>query len=294
MKQLYLGVDGGATKCFVRLEDEAGQVLGTGRGGSANIRLSVDASWQSIEHALNEALAPLQLTLREAAPYIRAGMGLAGCEIQEALTAFIEKAPSFQELKITSDAHTACLGAHAGQAGAILIAGTGVVGYHLQDGQIARVSGWGFPHDDQGGGAWLGLEAMKIALQWQDGRMGASSLAKAVDAHFYHDAKAMIDWANQATSTQFATLAPLVIREAKAGDPGALQCLQQAALALDSVSNALIAKQKPGSKPLPCVLIGSIAPHLLPYLSPATQARLVEGQYSPEVGAILWIRGQAA
>lgn len=294
MKQLYLGVDGGATKCIVRLEDEAGQVLGTGRGGAANIRLSVEASWHSIEHALAEALAPLQLSLNEAAPYIRAGMGLAGCEIQDALKAFLEQAPPFQALKVTSDAHTACLGAHAGQDGAIIIAGTGVVGYQTEAGQVSRVSGWGFPHDDQGGGAWLGLAALQLTLQWKDGRRLASGLAKAVDAHFYHDLTAMVDWANQASSTELATLAPLVIREAKAGDQAALACLHQAAACLDEVSAALLAKQSPGSKPLPCVLIGSVATHLQPYLSEATKARLVEGRHSPEVGAILWVRSNAA
>lgn len=294
MKQLYLGVDGGATKCIVRLEDEAGQVLGTGRGGSANIRLSVEDTWRSIEHALTEALAPLQLSLNDAAPYIRAGMGLAGCEIQDAVNAFLEKAPPFQELKVTSDAHTACLGAHAGQDGAILIAGTGVVGYHIQAGQSAKVSGWGFPHDDEGGGAWLGLAALKLTLQWFDGRGPASSLTKAVDAHFYHDVTAMVDWANQATSTELATLAPLVIREAKAGDDVAVRCLREAGAHLDKVSSALLAKQSPGSGPLPCVLIGSVAAHLLPYLSKTTQARLVEGRHSPEAGAILWVRSRAA
>lgn len=294
MKQLYLGVDGGATKCIVRLEDEGGQLLGTGRGGSANIRLSVDDTWHSIEHALAEALAPLQLSLGEAAPYIRAGMGLAGCEIQEALTAFLEKAPAFQELKVTSDAHTACLGAHAGQDGAIIIAGTGVVGYQIDRGEVSRVSGWGFPHDDEGGGAWLGLKALKLTLRWKDGRGMPSALVEAIDAHFYHDLSAMVNWANQATPTALATLAPLVIREAKAGDQAALQCLCEAGNHINAVSAALISKQSADADPLPCVLVGSIAPHLIPYLNEATKARLVEGQHAPEVGAILWMRSQAA
>lgn len=293
MRQLYLGVDGGATKCIVRLEDEFGQILGTGRGGSANIRLSVEATWQSILHALTEALAPLKLSPADAAPYIRVGMGLAGCEVQDALQAFLDQAPQFQELKVTSDAHTACLGAHAGQDGAIIIAGTGVVGYHTQGHQTAKVSGWGFPHDDQGGGAWLGLRALTLTLQWQDGRARATPLTQIVDAHFYHDFTAMVDWANRATSTELATLAPLVFKAAHSGDEAALSYLHEAAGHLDRVSEALFAKQIAETPPLPCVLMGSVAPHLKSYLKASTKARLVEGKTSPEAGAILWVKGQA-
>lgn len=294
MKSLFLGVDGGATKCVVRLEDENGRLLSTGRGGSANIRLSVEAAWASIHQALNEALLPLQLTLAEAVPAIRAGMGLAGCEVQEALQAFLKKAPPFYQLKVGSDAYTACLGAHAGQDGAIMIAGTGVVGYHIQSGQTAKISGWGFPHDDQGGGAWLGLEAFKLALQSQDGRRPVSLLSQAVAAYFDYNAITMMDWANQANATDFATLAPLVVKAAEAGDETAVSLMQEAAACLDRVSDALIAKQLPETVALPCVLIGSIAPYLRPFLKASTQARLIEGKDSPEAGAILWVRQYAA
>ena len=52
MKQhLFIGVDGGATKSIVRVEDETGRLLGKEIGGPANIRLSVDQSWQSIHSA---------------------------------------------------------------------------------------------------------------------------------------------------------------------------------------------------------------------------------------------------
>lgn len=290
MQALYLGVDGGASKCIVRLEDAAGQCLGQGTAGSANIRLSPDQTWHAISHALSQALMPLNLSLSEAIPHIHAGMGLAGCEIQEALSQFLHNSPHFKTLKVVSDAHIACLGAHSGQNGAIIIAGTGVVGYQIDQNLITKIGGHGFPHDDLGGGAWLGLQAMKCCLQWKDGRRSVSGIAQLIDQHFQSDFSAMIAWANQANSTQFATLAPYVIREAASGDADSIVLLKQAAGYLDRLSEALIRKQTTNNTPLPCALVGSIATHLRPYLSATTQARLVDAKMSPESGAILMIR----
>ncbi len=43
-----------------------------------------------------------------------------------------------------TDAHAACIGAHNGADGAIIIIGTGVVGYQTQNGEGVQVGGWGF------------------------------------------------------------------------------------------------------------------------------------------------------
>ena len=56
-QDIFIGVDGGATKTIVRAENARSEPLGQGQGGPANIRLSVEGSWQSINDALKEALA---------------------------------------------------------------------------------------------------------------------------------------------------------------------------------------------------------------------------------------------
>ncbi len=292
MQALYLGVDGGASKCIVRLEDASGHCIGQGTGGSANIRLSPEQTWHSIQHALSQAIAPLNISLPEAIPHIHAGLGLAGCEMQDALREFLHSAPHFKTLKVTSDAHIACLGAHSGQNGSIIIAGTGVVAYQVEQNSCTKVGGWGFPHDDLGGGAWLGLQALKLCLQWKDGRRASSRLAEAIDHHFNHDLSAMVHWANEANSTQFATLAPYVIRTAATGDEESIALLKQAAAFLDQLSDVLIQKQTNPYRPLPCALVGSIAMHLRPYLAPKTQTHLVDAAAPPESGAILFVRSE--
>jgi len=286
----FIGVDGGATKCTVRLEDEAGNLLGSAVSGPANIRISVEDAWLSILAAINKIGHSSTITLNFESCQFHVGVGIAGCEIDSAYQAFIQRAHPFASLVVTNDAETACLGAHGGRDGALIIAGTGVAGYQVEAGQVAKVAGWGFPHDDAGSGAWLGLEAVKMALRWQDGRQPASELACKVLAHFAGNLDQLVVWANQANSTSFAELAPVVIQAAASGDPAAVTLLQGAAQEINAVGAALRAKQRDPTHPLPIALIGGIAPFLVPYLSADIQARLTPAQLPPEAGAILFAR----
>lgn len=288
-QHFFIGVDGGATKSLIRIEDEAGNILSQALNGPANIRISVAQAWQSINTAWESALHSAGLTSSKNAVF-HAGMGLAGCEMDEAYQAFLNQPHPFATLIVSSDAYTACLGAHGGEDGAIIVAGTGVVGLQIQSGQMTKVGGHGFPHDDEGGGAWLGLEAIKMTLQWLDGRLPASGLAKAVYTHFSSDSDYMVNWANAAHSTAFATLAPLVMEEAKKGDRNAIALLKRAALALDQIGYALERAQTANSHALPCAMVGGVAPFLEPHLGFSLRSRLCSGLLSPDAGAVLLVR----
>lgn len=294
MKQpIFIGVDGGGTKCLVRVEDKEGHLLGTGTSGAANIRISVPQTWAAIEAALLGILQPLGMRLEDPNYQFHAGMGLAGCEVSTAYQAFMGYPHSFASLTVVSDAETACLGAHDGVDGAIIIAGTGVVGFQLDKQQVTKIGGWGFPHDDLGGGAWLGLEATKTTLQALDGRLPASLLTDTICNHFAGDQAALVDWANQSNSTGFATLAPLVVTAATKGDIHAIHLLRQAASYLDRISDALLGAQQT-TTPLPCVLMGGVSSFLLPYVGEKLRSRLTICQATPDVGAIILARQASA
>lgn len=284
-QSLFVGVDGGATKCIVRVEDEVGNVLGQEISGPANIRISVDQAWQSIRGALNKILSDHSSQYE-----LHAGMGLAGCELQEVYQIFLQRQHSFKSLVVTSDAHIACLGAHGGQDGAIIIAGTGMAGYQICQGKVSKVSGWGFPYDDEGGGAWIGLRAVMQTFQWLDGRRKASALNQAIYQHFQKDSERLINWANLANSTAFAELAPLVIQHSEAGDVNATQILQEAAYAIDKVGDALQAAQPDPKKILPCTLIGGVARFLRPLLAEPLKSRLQSSVADPVQGAVMLVR----
>ena len=134
-KHIYIGVDGGGTKSKLIMRDSAGHFLGAGRSGAANIRLSVDVALRSIEEALAEALEAAKINRDDKEYHFHIGLGLAGTEVPEACTEFLARLPDFDTVRLESDAYAACLGAHAGEDGAILIVGTGVIGYKVKNNQ---------------------------------------------------------------------------------------------------------------------------------------------------------------
>lgn len=285
----YIGVDGGATKVVVRLEDASGHLLGRLVGPPANIRLSVDKAWDAVNEVLAELLQSCGLSLTQREHQYHVGMGLAGCEVAKSYEAFLRHEHHFQTLVLSSDSHAACLGAHEGQDGAIIIAGTGVVGYQQSLDVDTKVGGFGFPHDDEGSGAWMGLQAVRLTVKSLDGRHKPSILTQQVYAHFDQNKEALVSWANQADSTRFATLAPIVIAASTTNDEDAIAILQRAAFALDEIGVALLAAQT-GRSPLPCALIGGVAPFIEPYLGESLRSRLCEAKATPDKGAIMLVR----
>ncbi|MES2218035.1 MAG: BadF/BadG/BcrA/BcrD ATPase family protein [Pseudomonadota bacterium] len=289
-ENIYIGVDGGATKCKARIEDETGNLIGQAVGGLANIRLSVETSWRSIYESIETILIAQNISLHDKNYRFHLALGLAGCEVQQARHAFLAVPHPFASLYLTSDAHVACVGAHSGGDGAIIIVGTGVVGYQVHGAKTNSVGGWGFPHDDEGGGAWLGLEVTRLTFQWLDGRGIASPLLEEVFAYFKNDLNDFATWANTATSNEFARLAPLVINHSLQQDVMAHKLMRQAAQAVDSVAAALEKLHPENSQPLPCCLFGGIAPFIEPWLAPDLQTRLTPRQGDANSGAILMAR----
>jgi glucosamine kinase len=287
---IFIGVDGGGTKCKVRVEDHHGILLSHGEGGPANIRLSVAQSWASIYQALNNALDKLKINLQDSRYRFHVGMGLAGCEVTEAYDEFLAHAHSFATVQLTTDAHVACLGAHHGKDGAVIIVGTGVVAYQIQNGVSSKVGGWGFPHDDEGGGAWLGMEACRLTCQWLDKRIDESKLAQDTFAYFNDDVESFLLWTNRANSSEFAKLAPLVINHSQTAEPYAVALIQRAAFAVDQMAVALGKMQITGTQPLPICLFGGVAPFVEPWLSPSLHEHLIARESDANVGAILMIR----
>jgi glucosamine kinase len=290
VQDIFIGVDGGGTKSKVRVEDSAGHLLGQSVGGPSNIRLSVEIAWQSIQQTLEEVLQLHHISLHDKNYRFHIGLGLAGCEVPEAKQDFLNRPHPFATVHLTSDAHVACVGAHGAEKGAIIIVGTGVVGYQIQDGVGIKVGGWGFPHDDEGGGAWLGLEAARMTFQWLDHRIEKSSLLEDIFAYFNQDLAQFVTWANRAHSTEFARLAPFVINHSQQEDPMAVRLMKKAAQAINRVGVALEKQQVEQLGPLPCCLFGGIAPFIEPWLSDELRHRLVVRQGDANLGAILLVR----
>lgn len=289
-KDIYIGVDGGGSKSKAYIEDANGNAIGSAIGGPSNIRLSVDVAWHSIFTAIEASLKESGIKLDDPHYRFHLGLGLAGVEVPADREHFLARSHPFTTVILESDAYAACLGAHDNQDGGIIIIGTGINGFEVQQGKTVQVSGWGFPHDDIGSGAWLGLQSTSLTLQWLDGRGEDSPLLHAIHQKFNYDLIALVAWANAAKSTQFAELAPLVVEFSKKGDPVALNLIKKGAAAIDQVAIAMRKRSIDPSIKLPISLFGGLAPFVRPWLSEDLQAQLVERKHDASVGAVFMLK----
>ncbi|MER9139020.1 N-acetylglucosamine kinase [Mesorhizobium sp. M0830] len=280
----FLGVDGGGTGCRARIEDSGGTVLGQGLSGPATTRLGIDAAWASVAKAFGTAVEEAGFGAAEIAR-THAGIALAGIGRKGALEALRAIAHPFASIDFVSDGVGACLGAHSGQDGAIVIAGTGSIGLGFVDGRDLRVGGYGFPISDEGSGADLGLKAVQLALRAHDGRHERTALLAEVMQRFEDDPMEAVAWMDRATPTDYAALAPMVMRHADQGDPVGRRIVQSAAEQIDTLVRVLFEKGAPR-----VALLGGLASALEPWLSPDVRRRLKPADGDAVSGAIILAR----
>ncbi len=285
--RFFLGVDGGGTGCRARIEAADGTVMGQGLSGPATTRLGIEQAWASIMAAVHGALEEAGLGDADHA-LIAAGIGLAGVGRKGAMEALETLPHGFAHLAFVSDAMAACLGAHSGKDGAIVIAGTGSVGIGRVGARDLRVGGYGFPISDEGSGAELGLQAVRLALRAHDGRLEATALLNDVMQRFNHDPADAIAWMDQATATSYATLAPLVMRHADQGDAAGRRIVQAAAEQIDALVRALFEQGAPR-----VALLGGLASPIEPWLSPDVRRRLKPPDGDAVSGAIIHAKAEA-
>ena len=278
---LRLGIDGGGTGCRARLVDEHGQVLGEGESGPANLALGAEparaAVLQATRRALHRAGLPDAALSRTAA-----GLGMAAANVAKHRDAFARLTLPFHSAVIASDAEAACLGAHAGRDGAILILGTGSQGVVHRQGRFSTVGGWGFALSDDGSGALLGREAVRRSFQVLDGVAAPSGLTRAVMDRFGGDRGAMLEWAAAARPGDWAVFARLVFEHAANHDALALRLVLDSAAAAERLLDHLVAM---GAQRI--ALMGGVAAPTRRYLSSRFDAVLVEPVGDAMDGALL-------
>ncbi|OCJ07530.1 N-acetylglucosamine kinase [Rhizobium sp. AC27/96] len=280
----FLGLDGGGTGCRARIEDADGTVLGQGLSGPATTRLGIEQAWASITRAFDAAIEEAGLSAADIR-HIHAGVGLAGISRKGALAALRAIEHPFASIDFVSDGEGACLGAHSGRDGAIVIAGTGSIGLGLVEGRQLRVGGYGFPISDEGSGAYLGLKAVQLALRAHDGREQKTALLAEIMQRFQNDPAEAVAWMDRASATDYAALAPMVLRHADQGDSVARRIVQNAAGHIDTLVRTLFEKGAPR-----VCLLGGLASPLEPWLAPDVRRSLKPIDGDAVSGAIILAR----
>lgn len=263
MASYFLGIDGGGTSCRMRLTDNTGILLGESQAGAANLYLGADVVLPHIQHCLTEILEQAGLT-PNIYPQTYAVGGIAGTEAISDYQWLLDYFADFADFRCVSDCETACLGAFGGADGALLISGTGSIGWAISQGKNYRVGGWGFNVSDKYSGAWMGHQALFHTLDAHDG-LCHSTLCTVLLNHFDNNPSTIVDWATSATPADYGQFAPYVIDHAEQGDTIATTIIQQAGQGMGTMADHLL--QKSGCNQW--CFVGGLAQALTPYLPTA-------------------------
>ena len=221
MTFIVIGVDGGGSKTRAMVADEHGGMIGDVVGPGSAVRPGrTEESANVIADVVRDALASCEMT--HVMPRVLC-VGVAGvgrdAERQELWQALVTRELA-DDVVIHSDFSVALDDAFGDGPGVLLISGTGSVAFGRgPTGTTARCGGWGPAFGDEGSGAWIGRKALSVVAAASDGREPETALTGAVlTAAQVNELPELISWAGAATPSKLASLAPVVMTVADAGD----------------------------------------------------------------------------
>lgn len=247
-----LAIDGGGTKTLARLTNTVSGQQWQQQAGASSINNDMTAAVRHIRSLIEDlckeaAVSPAQLFCV---------MGLAGAgnpQLKQQFTELLKL--DFAGLQITNDGRTSLYGANLGKPVVAVALGTGSVGMRLDaDLSEHQYGGWGFNIGDEGGGAWLGKQAVQQLLREYDSPAGIhSSLAQKLSLQLGQERPAILQWLKTAVAADYAALSPLIFQLA----PDCTQATKLLQLHKTAVIE-LIEFSRAGTS-LPVVLLGGLA-----------------------------------
>ena len=232
-------MDGGGTACRARLCAFDGAKLGEAVAGPANIRLGIDESFSAVFTVAQQCVRQAGLGTRDLSR-ITACLALAGASEASVMAAAKARRHPFRQVVFVTDAHAACVGAHGGKPGGVIVVGTGTIGWAKLNGNERRVGGYGLPLSDEGSGAWIGCEALRRVLWAHDGRISWTDLLTVLFNRFGGDCEAVVRFSSAALPRDFGVFAPIVVAYAKEGDAAGIELMQAAGRHIDQLAARLV------------------------------------------------------
>jgi N-acetylglucosamine kinase-like BadF-type ATPase len=243
MADYFFGVDGGQSSTYALLGDGAGRVLGAGRGGPSN-HVAASEGRAKFTGAILDCLS---------AACAEAGLDAASVRFSASCLGFsggpADKESILREILrsdrivVTHDALIALSGATAGEPGLIVIAGTGSIAFGRNaSGRTARAGGWGYLFGDEGGGFYIARQALRAALQFEEGWGAPASLReRLLEATSANDINHLMHrfYTPEYPRPRVAAFAKLVDDAAESGDQTAIAILTDAAHELARLARAV-------------------------------------------------------
>lgn len=279
MTEFAIGIDGGGSSCRAAVADKAGNVIGHGAAGPANILSDSESSLANIVEAARAALGHAGLG-GDALSAAAAVVGLAGANVGDNGRR-VETALPFGEGRVVTDGLISLQGALGDGDGVVGAFGTGSVYNARRNGRLFGIGGWGFVVGDQASGARLGRDLLEKALLAHDKVREATPLTGKVMAEYGSDPQRVVEFAHASRPKDFARFAPLVFEHAGRGDAVALEIVGEAAKAIGESLDALLWPDCPA-----ICLLGGLAKAYRPWLCEAHRALLIEPRGDALQGAV--------
>jgi N-acetylglucosamine kinase-like BadF-type ATPase len=261
---LYVGVDGGATRCRAIVLDADGREVGRAEGpaGIVTVRTAAAAA-EIVAIVVRDAVRDAISDAGTAPPVARLVAGLAGAgrpDARDAARSALEATGVAMAVEVHGDSEIALDDAFDDGVGILVVAGTGSMALgRAGHGRQARAGGWGVVLGDEGSGWWLGIQGLRAVARAADGRGRATTLTGVLlDALSLPDAAAMITRVDTASKSEIAALAPLVLRAAEDGDAVARQLADAAAGELAAAAQAVRRALDPWPEPPRVVGVGGL------------------------------------
>ena len=282
-----LGIDGGGTHCRARLTDFQGQVLAESHSGSANVFSDFPRAISVLSGLIDDVFALSGLNA-QARVHTTIVAGLAGANVASVASALSKWRSTDSGFYCLSDVEIACMGAHQGASGAVIITGTGSQGAAWDGVRFSLLGGWGFALADQGSGADLGRRALRHALLAHEDILPATDLTRLLMGEFADNPETLLLWTRQATPADWARFSPAVFAAASAQDAAGTTLVTETARdiclmieKLNKLSHGQVA------------LMGGIATPILHWLPEALREKIVPAQGDALSGALLLARQYA-
>ncbi|MBV1707704.1 MAG: N-acetylglucosamine kinase [Hyphomicrobiales bacterium] len=277
----FLGIDGGGSSCRARIRTADGRLCAETQGGPANIHQNFEGALTTLAAVANEAAARAHVAVGA----LHAGLGLAGVTTAAVAQRVMQSGLPFARTLVDSDGLIACLGAHGGSDGGVVICGTGSAAFALLDGTRLGLGGHGFLLGDHGSGAVMGRKALGEALLAFDGLRRSTPLTRAILAKFGNEPARCIAWSRTAPSRDYAAWVPEILAHARQGERLALRLVHEALADLTALAQGL---RRRGVARIS--LIGGLAAELQAFAAPAFLDHFVAPLADPLEGALMLAR----
>src|SRR6266568_8014344 len=254
-----LGIDGGGTRTRATIVDE-GRILAFVETGSVKrLRVGAEVAEGNLRALLTEVFAQAGVSKVRAASAGVASSTMPG--VKEWITAVFDDF-GVERSEIVGDEVIALDAAFKGGPGILQIDGTGsnCIG-RAPDGGRECAGGWSSRLGDEGSGYWIGLHAVRRALNAYDRDEPTRVLETVGRIWGTRTIDELVNLGDSTPGPDFAALAPAISQLAEEGDPVAAGVLQQAAA--DLVESVLLVREKLWRKhkltaEIPVAWIGSV------------------------------------